>query len=235
MKTLILGHRGYKANYPENTMLSFEKALDHAADGIELDVHLTKDGELVVFHDFDLERMTGLPGKIFDFTWKELSTIHCAGQRIPHLKEVIDLVKNRSTINKPLLLNIELKAGYLLYPQIEEKTLALCDYLSLEQVIISSFDHYALKRIKDLHLSMPTGVLTTAMLYQPWQYLKSLNADYYHPHYLTLMKEPLTEMLSNQVKINTYTVNDIETAKQLIKAGVNSIITDHPEKMREAL
>ncbi len=238
MKSIILGHRGYKAKYPENTLLSFQKALEGGADGIELDVHFTSDGEPVVFHDFELERMTDGNGMIFQSSYESIRKLRTKGnhqEKIPHLQEVIDLIKSLQTPGKGIWLNIEFKAGSDMYPGIEEKVLKASHTLPSEYVIYSSFDHYALSKIKGIHEKALTGALTMCSLYKPWDYLNAIGADFYHPHYLSLLEKPLRDMLEHRMRINTYTVNDITIAKQLSQAGVFSIITDDPISMKEAL
>ena len=126
MKTKIFAHRGSKGKYPENTLLSFEKALEEKADGIEIDVHLTKDGEVAVIHDEKLERTTNGKGYVKDFTLAELKKLDAGqGQQIPSLKEVFMLLKNTGTE-----LNIELKTGSVDYKGIESKVLAVADEYS---------------------------------------------------------------------------------------------------------
>lgn len=229
MNTKILGHRGFKEQYPENTLVSFKAALDAGADGIELDVHYSKDKKLIVFHDFALEALTGTKGNIFDYSSDELRKLSIEkngiSDSLPTLEEVLKLV---SSYNNPkLCVNVELKAGSALYPEIEKNVIDLCsNYLILDNYIFSSFDHEALARIKSMDATLKTGVLTQCALYKTWDYLKTLNADFYHPHYLTLMPDHLKSLLINQVKINTYTVNDPVIAKALIASNVHSIITD---------
>ena len=90
----VYGHRGYSGRYPENTMLSFQKAIEAGADGIELDVQLSRDGEVYVFHDYSLARMTGRDAKLSDLTSAELDTLRLAGtdEKIPKLTEVLETV-----------------------------------------------------------------------------------------------------------------------------------------------
>lgn len=239
MRTKIIAHRGFKSEYPENTLLAFRKALEIGAHGLELDVHYSKDGEIVVFHDFDLNRMTLKSGYIYDFTWKELKemTIHQEGHKdkIPLLEEVLILFsefEKEMPLSEPRILNVEFKAGSLFYSNIEEKVLNLClRYLDKEQLIFSSFDHQALTQIKELNSEILTGALTTAALVEPWLYLDHIQADFYHPHYFTLGGENLKQMLAHNLKINTYTLNDPQVAKQLIQHQINAIITDCPDKL----
>ncbi len=239
MHTKIIAHRGFKSEYPENTLLAFKKALEIGAHGLELDVHYSKDGQIVVFHDFDLERMTKKKGYVYDFTWEELKemTIHQDGykDKIPLLEEVLILFsefEKEAPLSEPRILNVEFKAGSLFYPNIEEKVLNLClKYLDKEQLIFSSFDHKALTRLKEINSEMLTGALTSAVLVEPWLYLDRIHADFYHPHYFTLGGENLKQMQNHQLKINTYTLNDTRVAKQLIAHQIHAIITDCPDKL----
>lgn len=235
MHTLILAHRGYSLKYPENTLLSFEKALEAGCDGIELDVHFSKDGELMIFHDFDLSSLTGQAGFIFNYTKSEIQSLLVGNDcYIPTLGEVLSLIHThqKETPQRKILFNLELKAGSQIYPNIEEAVLETC-YASLEKelCVFSSFDHHALVKIKSIDPGAKTGALTTAALYEPWHYLKSIQANYYHPHYMTLTEPALKAFSTHKIPINTYTVNDLETAKRLIKAGVHSIITDDVKAM----
>lgn len=247
MKTKVFGHRGSKGYYPENSMLSFEKALDMGADGIELDVHYSKEGKIVVFHDFELDRMTPDKGMIFEKTWEELSQIFLidqttgkvSGEKIPTLEDVLQLLaRKQEQLGRSLYLNVEFKAGSSLYKGIEERVVALClQYLPKDQLIFSSFDHFALKTIKTIDQSLQTGVLTTAAMVDPWEYTQKLKADFYHPYFLTLTPDVLASYRAVHLEINPYTVNDLKVAKQLIEAGVYGIITDFPDqilKLQEA-
>ncbi|MBF4695978.1 glycerophosphodiester phosphodiesterase family protein [Fusibacter ferrireducens] len=243
MNTKVLAHRGFKSLYPENTLLAFRKALEIGAHGLELDIHFSKDGELMVFHDFELERMTGTKGYLYDFTCKELKKmpIHQDGheEKIPLLEEVLILFsefEKEKPLSEPRILNVEFKAGSLFYPDIEEKALHLClKYLNKNQLIFSSFDHQALVKIKELNSEVLTGALTASALVDPWLYLNRIQADFYHPHYFTLGGEHLKHMLKHHLKINTYTLNDPQVARQLIQHQIHAIITDCPDKILEIL
>ena len=237
MQTKIFGHRGAKAYYPENTLLSFEKALEMGADGVELDVHFSRDGKIVVFHDFELARMTGAEGYIFEKTYEELKALKIIDsnyeESIPTLEMVLELLaKTQISQNRDIYLNVEFKAGSSLYKGIEKATADLClKYLPKNQVIFSSFDHFALVAVKDYDETLLTGVLTTAAMVDPWEYVQKLKADFYHPYYLTLMPEVLDSYQQNDLRISPYTVNDLKIAKLLKEAGVYGIITDIPDQI----
>ena len=151
---LNFGHRGFSGRYPENTMLAFEKAIEAGCDGIELDVHLSSDGELVIIHDERVDRTADGSGYVGKMTLKELRNLDVSasfrGQygvnRIPTLEEYLALAKETGIIT-----NIELKTGVYTYPGIEEKTLAMIDDFGMrDKIIISSFNHYSVKRMQAL-------------------------------------------------------------------------------------
>ena len=126
--TKVIAHRGASADAPENTMRAFEQAMLFGADGIELDVQLTRDGELVVIHDETLDRTTTGRGSVYSYTFAELRTLDAGSwfarstkpERIPHLQEVFDLLAGTD-----ILLNVELKNDVVLYDGIEAKLCAL--------------------------------------------------------------------------------------------------------------
>lgn len=233
MKTLIIGHRGYLAKYPENTIESFIRALEHGADGIEFDVHLSSDGEVMVYHDFELSRLTNGHGSIGDFTCSQLQSLRIKDHDImPTLKEVMMALETYQSCNPThdFYLNVELKASSILYPDIEQKVLDITASFDLNRIIYSSFDHHALVLIKQLSPHALTGVLTSGSLIHPWEYLSKLNADFYHPHYQFLTREELALMNEHQLHLNVYTVNDKQLATQLFN-HTNMIITNEVEKM----
>lgn len=236
-KTLIFGHRGASGYYPENSLLAFEKAFDLGADGVELDIHFSKDGQLMVFHDFELKRLTGQTGYIFEKTSEELARLTLTDdsyqERIPTLKAVLELMARKEIeLGRSLWLNVELKAGSSHYPGIEQAAAQLClNYLPAERLIFSSFDHFALLALKAVDPTLQTGVLTTAAMVEPWLYVERLGADFYHPYSLTLRPEVLESYAQTGLRINPYTVNDLALAKGLKAAGVHGIITDIPDQV----
>jgi len=235
--TLILGHRGARAYYAENTLLSFEQAIIQGADGIELDIHFSKDGQIMVFHDFTLDRMCGIKGAIYEFTTDALKKFKVQFKNqyepIPTLEEVLNLiVALQIKYNRKLFVNVELKAGSDFYPDIEQQALALCyRYLPKDQVIFSSFDHFALKRIKELDATALTGILTASALVDPWEYVEKLKADYYHPNHQALNGPILKAFTEHNILLNPYTVNDPKVARSFIENGLHAIITDTPDVM----
>jgi len=148
----VLGHRGYRAKYPENTMLSFGKALEAGAHGIECDVQKTRDGHYIIIHDDEIDRVSGQSGRIAEMTWDTLKKIDIgSGQHIPELKELLEFMPADKFIN------VELKEETLSTddcPVICEMLLARLDRKSL---MISSFEHNLLSYFKERQVS--TGML----------------------------------------------------------------------------
>lgn len=233
--TKIFGHRGAAGNYPENTLISFRKALEFGVDGIELDVHYSKDGYLVVYHDFFLNNLTGAEGKVSDKMLDELKALTIKNgaysDKIPTLEEVLKLIVDFQTeTGKEILLNVEWKAGSTFYPDIEKRTFDLClQYLNPNQLIFSSFDHYALQKVKSISQEAKTGILTQSAIVDPWIYMQYIEADFYHPHYFIATENELSRLKAHDILTNIYTVNDPAVAKKLIENNVNGIFTDYPE------
>lgn len=235
MKTKIIGHRGGAAGYPENTLASFKKAVELGADGVEFDVQLTKDGEVVVIHDELIDRtMTG-SGLVKDYTLAELRQLNAGeffspkfkAEKIPTLAEVLDVVKDLEVIN------IELK-NYLPYPELEEKVLKLVDQFELrDQTIISSFNHYSLQKVKKLQPEIKTGCLLMSKMINSADYAFKRGFDALHLHFLTADQEVVDKAHFMGMQLNVYTVNFPEAVLELLAKGVDMIITDDLEMALE--
>lgn len=231
--TLIYGHRGYAAHYPENTMISFKEAADAGADGIELDVHFTKDGELVVIHDAKVDRTTDGHGYVQDFTLEDLkklnaanlsNTIEFAG--IPTLREVMDWLKTNH-----LLLNIELKNIDLPYPGLEESVIGMIrEYEMEKRVILSSFNHYSMVYCHRLAPDIETAPLYRDGLYMPWVYASSIRAKGIHPKYKAVPNPLIKECMEAGIAVRPYTVNREPDMRRLLEVGCTAFITDDPAK-----
>lgn len=231
--TKIIAHRGASGYAPENTMAAFELAIKMGAHGIETDVHLTKDGEVVIIHDERLDRTTNGIGYIKDYTYEQLLKFNANNHMeqyeycpIPKLSDLLQLVKE----NK-ILLNIELKTDVIQYVDIEKKVLDLVkEYQIEDKVIYSSFNHYTINTIKKLNPTAKVGLLYMEGLFEPWKYAMNMNADALHPYYPNLMiPNYLTNCHQNNILVNTWTVNKRSDMKDLIALNVDSIITNYPD------
>ena len=213
----IFAHRGASAYAPENTLPAFEKAVDIGADGVELDIHLSRDGRLVVIHDEMLDRTTNGHGFVKDFTLAELKKLDASktmtnsgfcNLRIPTLGEVYELLADTE-----LLVNVEVKNSIFLYPGILEKALeAEAKYGMSGRVLYSSFNHYA------------------TMLIDPWNAAMAANADALHPFFPCIANTPcmIPKCRKNGIAVNTWTVDEPEYIRAMFMLGVDSVITNKP-------
>jgi len=234
MKTLIYAHRGASSVCPENTIESFSLAVEQKADAIELDVHLTKDGEIVVAHDSKLERVSDGTGHINDYTLKELRSFNFGKLfpegpvcRIPLMAEVFALIKTSA-----LTINIELKTTELQYRELPEKLISLAKEYSMgERIIYSSFNHYSLRQIKNIDPCAKTGLLYQFGMVDPWVYADYVNACAIHPHYRVIaeMPEIVTLCHKNGIMVNVWTVDDPQIIGQMLQNGVDGIISNKPD------
>ncbi|MGM9568748.1 MAG: glycerophosphodiester phosphodiesterase [Phascolarctobacterium sp.] len=236
---LNFAHRGFSGKYPENTMLAFQKAWEAGADGIELDVQLSKDGQVVIIHDEKLDRTTNGTGNVRDYTLEELRKLDAsyiyAGQMginpIPTLEEYCAWVAGTD-----LVTNVELKTGVYPYAGIEEKVWALLQKYHLEnKVIISSFNHFSILRMKELAPNLKYGLLEESWLLTPGAYVASAGVACYHPYHGSLTPETVAEVKSHNIEINTFTVNDEESVKRLRALGVESVIGNFPDMVKRVL
>lgn len=220
--TKIFAHRGASGYAPENTLEAFALAETMGADGIELDVQLSKDGELVVTHDESVERISGEQGFVKDYTSEELKRFS-----IPTLKEVLTMVKPGM-----MQVNIELKTGIFWYPQIEEKTLALVKKMKMqERVIYSSFNHYSIRKIRELDADAETAILYSDVLLDVEQYAEREGIAGLHPSgYHFRMADFAEKYYNSRLKVRVWTVNEEEDMRTLIANGVEAVITNYPDK-----
>ncbi|BCG57716.1 glycerophosphodiester phosphodiesterase [Paenibacillus sp. URB8-2] len=239
-KILNFAHRGASAVCPENTMAAFRRSLDLGATGIETDVQMTRDGQLVLIHDEELSRTTNGSGYVKDKTLEELRALDAgawfgdgsfAGEKIPRLEELLELLLERDTV-----LNIELKNGIFPYPGMEEKVIAAVRaYGMSSRVVISSFNHYSLVHFKTLAPDIETGILYMEGLYRPWNYAATVGAEALHANHLAVLPEFVREAAQNGVVYHPFTVNDPKRMEFLIDAGVAGIITDVPDVLARLL
>jgi len=242
MTMLTYGHRGFSGCYPENTMISFKKAIEEAcADGIELDIHLTKDDELVVIHDEKVDRTTDGTGFVKDKTLAELKMLDASYKfpqykgdeaKIPTFEEYCQYISTTDAVT-----NIEIKTNLVYYRDIEEKALKMVRKYNLQdKVIFSSFNHSSIHFMKDLDRDIPCG-----LLYPDWgmvnagYYAHKIGVEFYHPDIKTLTKEAVDECIMNGISLNVWTVNDMESLKKCVEWGITGVITNYPDMVKDYL
>lgn len=231
---LIFGHRGARGTHPENTMISFQEAARTGAHGIEFDVHLSKDGEVVIIHDETLNRTTNGSGLVCEYTLEELKQLDAGshfnaafqGARIPTLREVLAWL-----CGNELLINIELKNDRIRYIELEQKVIALVREFHLEKrVIFSSFNHKSVAELADLAPDIERAILYHFPLQDAMKEARLHHASGLHPNFQLLTKEFVDEAKSQGFTLRPYTINDEEDIKRMISFGVDVIITDYPSE-----
>ena len=224
---LKMGHRGAKGYVAENTIESIQKALDFVVDGIEIDVHLCASGELVVFHDFTLDRMTNGTGEVSKLSLSELKELKVANEfQIPTLEEVLNL------IDKKYLLNIELKGK-----NTASKSVEIIQYYvqnkgwNYNNFIVSSFQHHELEAVFNLDKNIPLGVLTKANIDDAIEFAKTISAIAIHPNAAIVTKTNVQKAQNLGYKVNVWTVNDVDEIKRMKRYNVDAIISDFPDRL----
>ncbi|MGH4123311.1 MAG: glycerophosphodiester phosphodiesterase [Clostridium sp.] len=237
--TINYAHRGASAYYPENTMLSFKKALEMGATGIETDVQLTKDGVLVLIHDEMVNRTTNGEGFVADYTYKELNKLDAgswmgeefAGIKIPTVEELIYL-----TLDKDIIINFEIKNGIVLYEDIEQKLIDLIYKHKINRkVILSSFNHYSIAMCNKISKGINTGVLYMEGIYKPYNYASTVGANAIHPYFHAINEQVIKQTQKHKTQINVFTVDDEEKMKFFLDMKVDGIITNCPDILNKIM
>jgi glycerophosphoryl diester phosphodiesterase len=234
MATKIWAHRGASAYAPENTIPAFKMALEMGVDGIELDVHESADGKLMVIHDETVDRTSNGKGRVVDMTCQELKQLSFSNgnenypnARIPTLREVYGLVKNTG-----ILVNVEIKCDVVIYYGIWNKLIELEREMGMQgRILYSSFNHYVLMKLREVDPSAKIGLLYDNGLVDPWVYAKYVKAEAIHPHYLVALKGEglIPGCRKAGIDVNAWTVNDKNVMRELIDANINAIITNYPD------
>ena len=240
----VIAHRGASAYYPENTLPSFEGAIAMGADMVELDVQLSSDNEVVVFHDEKISRCTDGRGKIADHTLAKLKKLDAGSwydkkfknARIPTLAEVLGVCKNKIAVN------IEIKTeavGKMFFGGIEEECLKIVEQAGMRKhVVFSSFDPRAIMHLKQIDDTVTVAVLFEKKHYGsklPSDIIESVGADTFNCSCAEFNKTWLANIKSNNIPVNIYTVNDEKNMKRFINMGVNGIFTNNPDILKRVL
>ncbi|MGC8570537.1 MAG: glycerophosphodiester phosphodiesterase [Caldivirga sp.] len=226
---LVIGHRGARCCAPENTIPSFKLAIETGVNGVELDVHMTKDGEVVVIHDDTLDRTTTGSGYVKDYTLNEIRNFDAGvkfglewrGVKIPTLDEVLSEFRNRTSYV------IELKHGSDVYPGIEEKVLNLVRKHDVKVKIVS-FDFDALERVRQFDDSVELGLIFVGKARWFIDIAKRLKAQWLQAEYKLINENDVKIVHNAGLKIGAWTINDADTAVKLYKMGIDEITTDNP-------
>lgn len=246
----VLGHRGASAYAPENTLAAFRLAHELGADGIELDVQLTRDKIPVVIHDDTVERTTNGRGRVRDLTIGEIARLDAgawktndyAGETIPTLAQVFEgLMDWLRPVGRarPCLINVELKTEYFFTDGLEQQVLNLIARYGLQdRILLSSFSPLSLHRARAIRRDIPRGLLYDATLPLPLRkaWLRFwADPQAMHPEAQMIDAAYMAWAKRKRLQVNTWTVDDPAQAQRLADLGVHAIITNKPDVIRDAL
>ncbi|WP_112379731.1 glycerophosphodiester phosphodiesterase [Flagellimonas maritima] len=225
-KTLVIGHRGAMGHETENTLASVQKAMDLGVDMIEIDVFKISSGEIVVFHDERVERLSNSGGLIEEYNIFDVNKLILNGNhKIPMLQDVLKLIDNQ------VALNIELKGGNTA----EKVNFIVENYVdkkgwTLDNFIISSFKWDELRKMRKFNQNIKIAILTEEDPIDAIPIAKELNAVAINPFFESLTEENINRIQSEGLKVYTWTVNETEDIQKMKNFGVDGIITNYPER-----
>ncbi|MBE0687804.1 MAG: glycerophosphodiester phosphodiesterase [Anaerolineaceae bacterium] len=234
--TLTIAHRGFSGQFPENTLLAFQEAIELGVEAIELDVQLSKDGEIMIFHDEDLSRITGQKGYLKDRTCAELRELDASEvyrgvfgkQTIPTLPEYLDL-----TANKDILTFLELKNGMLPYPLLEEKVAdCLKKYNRQKGTILFSANHPSVKYFGTLAPDVQLLFPFDNWIFGYGAYCHNHGITTCMPYFRALTTEVVAEIKSFGISIYPWTVDQPQDFQTMLELGVDGILSNHPDRLK---
>jgi len=234
-KVIIIGHRGASNIAPENTLKAFRKAIELKADFIEFDVLESRDGELVISHDEEISRLTGRYGFVRDLTLEELKTFDFGeGEKIPTLQELIEITKGKINLNCEVIVK-----------GISNKVIKILKKYDLtDSVLISSFKREELLKFQKIDPTVKLAYLDHNNYEMPCSWDKKeewiqfcIDNKLYaiNPFYPLVNQQFVDFAHDNNIKIFPFTVDSGPAMRKLIKFGVDGIITNDVEKVRELL
>lgn len=237
-RPLVLGHRGASHAAPQNTLAAFRKAADVGADGIELDVHLSRDGVPVVIHDAKVNATTDGNGYVSAMSLAELKVLDAgshfdarfAGERIPTLEEVF------AEVGADLLINIELKSGHGEAEGLVEAVVAVVQRMEMQsRVWFSSFRPYLLYQARDLAPDIPCGLLYSPLSAGSLLLAPITPYEARHPYFAMVRERSVRRVHRRGLRIFVWTLDEPDTARRLAAWGVDGIITNEPTEILHAL
>lgn len=235
-KPLIIGHRGSSAIAPENTIAAFRQSITDGADGVEFDVHLTRDGEVVVIHDGTLGRTTDGQGNIAKKLLTELKQLDAGswfnkifeGEQIPTLKETLLFLKGKITID------IELKSGTNAVEAVRRTCEIIKELNMIDEVLLTSFEYRLLRQVKQIDERIPVG-----FLYEPSHHIKSgvamarkINARYLILHRRNIRAKMIAEARESDILLGEYPVDTRTQFERALKNGIDIVFSNNPAYLR---
>ena len=227
---IVVGHRGAMGHALENTIESVKKAIELNVDGIEIDVFKSKTGELVVYHDPFLSRLSNSNAFIEQISLDSIKKVELIGGfSIPTLKEIVDIIPEK------IFLNIELKGK----DTANETNIIIINHLNkfnlpISKFIISSFRWDELKKIRSINKDVPIAILVDSLhkIDDAIKLAKQINAVALNPNNKFITRGIVNKIQSNNIKVYPYTINNPKNIKRMRSMGVDAIITDYPERIK---
>lgn len=219
-ETIIFAHRGLPVKFAENSLEGFRYAAKHGAEGVEFDVHMTKDKVPVVMHDEEIDRTTDGSGYIKDYTLNEIRKFHLKnGEPVPMLRELFEILQD-----KDLYINLEFKTNKIHDKGIEAIVLALVkEYRFVHPIIFSSFNYQTLKNCQQIDPHQQYCFLTKVLVIFPQRFVRKNHFAAIHPHWY----------LPSKITQRIWTVDNPKLAKKYMKRGVAGIFTNNFELMNQ--
>jgi glycerophosphoryl diester phosphodiesterase len=227
----VVGHRGASGHAPENTLASFALAAEMGADAVECDVHLSADGVPVVIHDDSLERTTSGRGPVTARTLAELKSLDAGrGQTIPTLAELLAWCRDR------IPLSIEIKNGPIYHRGLPDRVVDLVrEHGMVDRTSVISFDHFAIRRVKELEPRLAVGALFAARPIDGPAIARAAMADALLPHWGFATPDFVESAHAAGLAVSVWTVNEEAALRTVVDAGVDAIATDYPDRILAAL
>lgn len=232
----IVAHRGASGEAPENTLAAYRRALSIGVDGVELDVHLSSDHQLVVVHDYMLGRTAAGTGLVRDHSLAALQRLDAgrwfgegfAGERIPVLADALDLLR-------PVRVIIEIKNGPIYHPGIAERVVGVVREVGHRAITVSSFDHPVLLEVKALAPEVHTAVLYSARPIDPVRLARDAGAEILHPQWTHVTADVVDAAHRAGLRVETWTVDDPRDMAHVVETGIDAIMSNYPSRLRAVL
>lgn len=227
---LAIAHRGASGYLPENTVAAFRLAVEQGADAVELDVHLSSDGHLVVMHDPTVDRTTNGHGYIKDMTLADIRRLRSRGEPVPILEDVFDALPNH------VLVAIEVKNGPLFYKGIEDALLSTLSRAGrLGNTLVISFDHVLVRQVRKLCSEVRTGILFVCHPVRPVSFARAATAQAVLPHWAYVTDRLVGSAHRAGIPVFAWVADDEGTVRHLMALGVDGIASNYPDRLLRAL
>ena len=232
---MIFAHRGASHYRPENTIASYKYAYELGADGIELDVQLSSDNVPVLYHDWFFDKITGRKDLVTDMNSAEIKKLDAGsvfsdkykGEQVPFLEEALSIIPEGKYVN------IEMKKTCFNEKPLEEEVVKAVEKSGIaDRVIISSFNHYSIKKVEELNPDIKRALLFNSMPVDPFSYAEKFGCYSFHPGFVYVNSSDVKTLKEHNIKVFPWVVDIPFYAEKLFDIGVDGIITNIPDLMR---